>query len=105
MPLILANGETIDVAANDFIAQFDWTTASLMCQGLGEGWRLPTIYEIQQIFAHNVVFGFANYGYWAYWTCEEINEEQAFGFSGDEGIIIEELKTERFYIRAVKTIS
>ena len=36
MPLILANGETIDVAANDFIAQFDWTTASLMCQGLGE---------------------------------------------------------------------
>ena len=103
--LTLENGTTIQIAENDFDTQYDWTTALSMCQALGEGWRLPTIYEIEHIFANNEMFDFANYGFWAYWTREEINGEQAFGFSGLEGIIIQESKNERFYVRAVKTIS
>lgn len=102
--LTLENGNIIQIAENDFDTQYDWAAAILMCQEIGEGWRLPTIYEIEHFFENKEMFDFANYGFWAYWTSEEINGEQAFGFSGDEGIIIEALKTERFYIRAVRTI-
>lgn len=102
--LTLENGITIQIAENDFDTQYDWTTALSMCQALGEGWRLPTIFEIEQIFENAEIFGFANYGFWTYWTSEEINNEEAFGLSGVEGIIIQVPKTERFYIRAVKTI-
>ncbi len=102
--LTLEDGSTIQIAENDFDIQYEWTTAILMCQEIGEGWRLPTIYEIEQIFENAEIFDFANYGFWTYWTSEEINNEEAFGLSGVEGIIIQAPKTERFYIRAVKTI-
>jgi hypothetical protein len=101
--LTLGNGSVIQVAEHDFANQFDWATAILMCQEMGDGWRLPTIYETEHIFENSVLFHFANYGYWTYWTSEEINSEQAFGFT-DEGTINEALKTESFYIRAVRTI-
>jgi hypothetical protein len=35
---------------------------------------------------------------------EEINYNDAFGFSGVEGIIIEASKIEKFYVREVKSI-
>jgi hypothetical protein len=102
--LTLESGITIQIAENDFDTQYDWTTAILMCQEIGEGWRLPTIYEIEQIFENAEIFDFANYGFWAYWTNDEINTEQAYGFSGVEGNIVQEFKDESFYVRAVKTI-
>lgn len=102
--LTLENGNIIQIAENDFDTQYDWLTAMLKCQAMEEGWRLPSIYEIQHIFENKEMFDFANYGYCAYWTSEEINGEQAFGFSGDEGLIIEESKNECFYVRAVRTI-
>jgi hypothetical protein len=104
MELILTDGTIIEVALTDFNTQYDWVNAKLMCQGMGEGWRLPTIYEIEQIFDNSTLFDFANYGFWAYWTSKEINEVQAFAFSGNEGIIIEESKNEKFYVRAVRTV-
>jgi hypothetical protein len=102
--LTLGNGSIIQVAEHDFANQFDWATAILMCQGMGEGWRLPTIYEIEHIFENKAKFDFANYGCWAYWSGDAINTEQAFGFCGVEGNIVKEFKTETFYVRAVKII-
>ena len=102
--LLLGNGTSIQIAAIDFDPQYDWATASLNCQAIGEGWRLPTIYEIEHLYENSALFNFANYGYWTYWTGEEINSQQAYGFSGDEGLLVEASKNDRFYVRAVRTI-
>ena len=104
MELILTDGTIIEVALTDFNTQYDWVNAKLMCQEMGEGWRLPTIYEIEHIFENNEIFDFANYGYWTYWTSEEINGEQAYGFCGVEGNIVQGFKAESAYVRAVRTI-
>lgn len=102
--LVLENGNRIQIAQNDFTDQLNWSTAKLMCEEIGEGWRLPTISELKEIFGNKEQYNFANYGYWAYWSIEELNEYQSLAFSGVEGNIVTELKEVEFYIRAVKNI-
>ena len=104
--LVLKNGNRIQIAQNDFANQCNWLEAKLRCEEIGEGWRLPTISELEEIFERKENFEFANYGYGAYWSIEEINENQSLAFSGVdvEGTTITELKEAEFYIRAVKNI-
>lgn len=101
--LILQNGTSIQIAKNDFSDLCDWSSAKLKCEEIGEGWRLPTISELEEIFKKKESFNFANYGYWSYWSGDDFNSEKANAFSGVEGNIIQEFKNENFYVRAVKT--
>jgi hypothetical protein len=102
--LVLKNGNRIQIAQNDFAKQLNWSTAKLMCEEIGEGWRLPTISELEGIFENKEQYNFANYGYWTYWSIEELNEEESLSFSGVEGNITTHLKTTNNYVRAVKNI-
>ena len=99
--LVLKNGNRIQIAQNDFANQCNWLEAKLRCEEIDKGWRLPTISELEEIFERKENFEFANYGFWAYWSIEEINENQSLAFCGTT---ITELKDAEFYIRAVKNI-
>ena len=46
--LILQNGTSIQIAKNDFSDLCDWSSAKLKCEEIGEGWRLPTISELEE---------------------------------------------------------
>ena len=48
--LALKNGKKIQIDQNDFAKQLNWSTAKLKCEEIGEGWRLPTISELEEIF-------------------------------------------------------
>ena len=102
--LALKNGIKIQITQNDFTDQLNWSTAKLKCEEIGEGWRLPSISELEGIFENKEQYNFANYGYWTYWSIEELNEEESLSFSGVEGNITTHLKTTNNYVRAVKNI-
>jgi len=102
--LILKNGQQIELMANDFQEQFNWSAAKLECETLGKGWRLPTISELLEIFAAKDQFDFANWGYWAYWSSTAI-DNKAYSLAGPDGNTSEESKETVMYVRAVKTIS
>ena len=102
--LALKNGIKIQITQNDFTDQLNWSTAKLKCEEVGEGWRLPSISELEEIFENKEQYNFANYGYWTYWSIEELNEEESLSFSGVEGNITTHLKTTNNYVRAVKNI-
>ena len=102
--LALKNGKKIQITQNDFTDQLNWSTAKLKCEEIGEGWRLPTISELEEIFENKEQYNFANYGFWTYWSIEELNEEESLSFSGVKGNITTHLKTTNNYVRAVKNI-
>lgn len=94
----------IDVNKDDINETLTWYEAVELCNAMGDGWRLPTIEELQQL--HNLRNGlnFANYGYWGYWSNVEIDNENAQYLCGPEGQNLNALKLERFYVRAVKDL-
>jgi len=65
---------SIEVAQNDFsyINQMNWYDAAKACTDLGNGWRLPTKYELNFMYDNKDKFGgFTSYGYWS--TAEDDN--------------------------------
>ena len=45
----------------------DWIVAKSICACKGEGWRLPTIGELQVLYEYREMFGnFSREYYWAY---------------------------------------
>ena len=59
--LALKNGIKIQITQNDFTDQLNWSTAKLKCEEVGEGWRLPSISELEEIFENKEQYNFANY--------------------------------------------
>jgi hypothetical protein len=43
-------GKRLEVAENDFENEMDWDSAINACKNLGNGWRLPTKDEFEDIF-------------------------------------------------------
>ena len=43
-------GNEILIAENDFELEMNWYDAQISCTKLGEGWRLPTQIELNEIF-------------------------------------------------------
>lgn len=92
MQLQLENNTIIEIMQCDLPEVYTWDQAVALCQLIGANWRLPTIYEIQEIYSNKEEFSFANLGFWPYWTCNEINVEYAFLLSGPNGEILKEKK-------------
>jgi len=56
----------IVIAQNDFPNQMNWDDAKKACAALGNGWRLPTKYELETINKNKDKFsGFTNGAYWS----------------------------------------
>jgi hypothetical protein len=56
----------LEISANDFPQKMNWSDADSSCKELGEGWRLPTIEELDIIYQNkSVIGGFENQFYWS----------------------------------------
>jgi hypothetical protein len=104
MQLKLKDNTIIEIMDFDLPETYSWDQAVALCQLIGVNWRLPTIFEIQEIYSEKEEFNFANVPYWGYWTSNEINVETAICLNGPKGEIIKEKKEAKFYIRPVKSI-
>jgi len=72
--------DNLEIAQYDFPNQMNWDEAQKACASLGNGWRLPTKYELE-ILNKNKNGGFTNGGYWS-------STEGAFLFAWQQAFII-----------------
>jgi hypothetical protein len=93
----------IQISNNDVKGVFNWDDTNLLANELNNGWRLPTIQEILEIYNQREVLNFANYGFWGYWTSEE-NVEEGYCFGGPNGEIYTTNKESEFYVRLVREL-
>lgn len=60
-------GHDIYVKGQDEKSRMDWIVAKRTCECKGEGWRLPTIGELQVLYEYKDMFdNFSREYYWAY---------------------------------------
>lgn len=60
-------GAEIYVSGSDEASRMPWDVAKSACACKGDGWRLPTIGELQIIYGYKDMFGnFSREYYWAY---------------------------------------
>ncbi len=58
--------DNLEIAENDFSARMNWEDAEKACSSLGEGWRLPTKYELNEMYENrNEIGGVINLYYWS----------------------------------------
>ena len=58
--------EAFEVYHEDLKGHYTWDEAKEACEALGEGWRLPTKHELNEMYKkRDVVGGFASYLYWS----------------------------------------
>lgn len=95
----------LEIPLNDFPEYYIWDSAKLICESLGQGWRLPNRKELNFLFINRKkIGGFKNYQkYWSsvsYPYAKGIAHEQLFNYQGftDVSPIDNKLK-----VRAVKS--
>jgi hypothetical protein len=93
----------LEVAQNNFPGLFNWANAKASCSKLENGWRLPTIDELNILYQNrSKITGIGNINYW---SSTEDGNDYAFEvdfFSGRQGTTP---KLSYAYVRAVKTIN
>jgi len=87
---IIIDGKKIEVAEKGFPSTMDWTEANKACSDLGDGWRLPTIKELKEIYREsefcrkNFNFNFESHSYyWAGNSVEPLENVLTFDDSGN----------------------
>lgn len=75
-----------------------WVEAMDYCKSLGEGWRLPTIYELFYIYKNKFIIKKC------YWSNTEIDLSSAWSFFFDDGDFNGDDKYGSLYVRAVRDI-
>ena len=101
------------IAEHDFADLMNWDDAKEACEGLGEGWRLPTRKELYSIMKVQFELEYLKHTSWNfeleencnYWSSSEIDESawcQNFESFCEEMLLIE--KTATLWVRAVQSI-
>ncbi len=76
----------IEVAAKDLPMMLSWDPATAAVKGFGDGWRLPTKDELNEIYKNKSrLGGFANDTYWTSEEKDEFNARTVNFSSGKEG--------------------
>jgi len=67
-------GEKIQIGKVDFLFKMNWDLAIAECNALGNGWRLPSIEELNEIYLKkNEISGLVGEEYWS--SSESVDEE------------------------------
>ncbi len=105
------NGKTtqirnIEIAKKDFPKMMYWEDANKACQELGDGWRLPTLAEFDEIYKNKEDVGFnGNGGYWSSSEFGEVGKEGgAWCFYFVNGSGGGTIKENYCYVRAVRSL-
>jgi hypothetical protein len=90
---------TLQIAQHDFPNQMSLADAKKACEGLGDGWRLPTKDELNSMYINkNEISGFSASAYWSSSEIGPFGWIQYFNYGGR----IQEPKANRCYVRAVR---
>jgi hypothetical protein len=101
----------LEVAQYDFPQQLTWDDAKKTCDLLGDDWRLPTKYELNDLFQNKIKIG--NFKRSDYWSSTEKDFEQSWSQDFNDGSESYFYKSSKkvggivispkaFYVRAVK---
>lgn len=84
LPVFIGN---LEIAAEDFPEKMGWGEAKQECQKMGNSWRLPTIEELDIVYANKDKIGGFN-EYVAYWssTRYEYSETEVWTLSFHDGL-------------------
>jgi Protein of unknown function (DUF1566) len=92
---------SLQVAQFDFPKQMNWLDAKKACEGLGEGWRLPTKDELNSMYINkNTIGGFSTNSYWSSSEMSLFAWNQYFNYGGR----VPDPKTNMNYVRAVRPL-
>jgi formylglycine-generating enzyme required for sulfatase activity len=92
--------EQLLVAQNDFANRMDWYDAKKACAALGNGWRLPTMQELYDLYQNrDKIGGFASGSHWS--SSEDLNN-YAWGQVFYNGLQLDFNKANPNYVRAVR---
>jgi len=100
-PIILKESLHFEVYSEN-LEKCSWNDAIELCNKLGNGWRLPTIAELQLMYQNRNNIGL-NDDY--YWSSTEYNANNAWIFSFNVGYTNNCLKSYTSYVRAVRSIT
>jgi hypothetical protein len=95
---------TLEIAQSEFPEKMNWRDAKKACKELGDGWRMPTIDELYELYQNKrQIGGFGTYYYWSstpdYTLGNNAAWWQSFGGVGTGGGD----KGDELYVRAVRT--
>ena len=88
-----------EIADKSTEKQLSWDDAIKYCESLGNGWRLPYINELTQIYKSDNDFAKKEH-----WSNTEFNSFYAWKQSFEFGIEDFTGKNYRFYVRAIKDL-
>ena len=92
---------SLQIAQIDFPNQMNWADAKKACEGLGEGWRLPTKDELNSMYINkNTIGGFSSNSYWSSSEMSIFAWNQYFNYGGK----ISDSKANMNYVRAVRPL-
>ena len=92
---------SFEVYPND-LGQMTWDDAMNACDGLGDGWRLPTRLEL--LLMHNNQDELGGFAFGYYWSSTENGNFPAWIQNFGTGFQFNGYKTNNHYVRAVRTI-
>ncbi len=90
----------LEVMTKD-LGQMNWEEAIKACENLGDGWRLPTIGELEKIYKFKDIIGFHNSRYWSSTEFDLRNAWYLYFYDGDTNA---STKEDTRYVRAVRTL-
>ena len=97
------NGERLQVAENDFEGQITWQEAIDACKNLENGWRLPTVSELEIMYTVLYCNGSGNFKCSGYWSSEINGDKYAWYFRYIGGGSTYVSKNRTIYARANRT--
>lgn len=91
----------LEVAEKNFTKVMNWDDAKAACEMLDDGWRLPTLEELVEIYQNKDQVGVFPNG--RYWSSKETDGEYGYfqDFNNGKQDLANKFKT--FYVRAVRT--
>ena len=90
----------LEIAEKDFPNQMNWVDAKKACNNLGDGWRLPTIEELDILYQNkDKISGFTNGNYWSSTEIVDFGYSRNFNNGGQDA----SYSFSKYYVRAVRT--